>query len=108
MNTVVISDVHIGNNYKTCWYQKAVHEPYLTAVLDGVIDRAGSPGFHGSARYRGSRASRRPHHSAAGLPIGLQIVGPRFAEPKILATAKLVHEVNPTAWPPTIKAAARS
>jgi amidase len=47
-------------------------------------------------------------HTAAGLPIGLQIIGPRFAEPKILATAKLVHEVNPTAWPPTTKAAARS
>jgi len=38
-------------------------------------------------------------HTSAGLPIGLQIIGPRFAEPKILAAAKLVHEMNPTAWP---------
>src|ERR1041385_332736 len=37
-------------------------------------------------------------HTAAGLPIGIQIVGPRFAEPKILAVAKFVHEMNPTAW----------
>ena len=37
--------------------------------------------------------------TAAGLPIGLQIIGPRFAEPKILAAAKLVHEVNPTGRP---------
>ena len=38
-------------------------------------------------------------HTAAGLPIGLQIIGPRFAEPNILAATKLVHEVNPTVWP---------
>jgi hypothetical protein len=37
--------------------------------------------------------------TAAGLPIGLQIIGPRFAEPKILGAAKLVHEMNPTVWP---------
>ena len=37
--------------------------------------------------------------TAAGLPIGLHIIGPRFAEPKILAAAKLVHEVNPTGRP---------
>ena len=41
--------------------------------------------------------------TAAGLPIGLQIIGPRFAEPKILAAAKLVHEINPTTWPPIAK-----
>ena len=35
--TVVISDVHIGNNTKTCWYQRSLHEPYLAAVLDYVI-----------------------------------------------------------------------
>jgi amidase len=45
-------------------------------------------------------------HTVAGLPIGLQIIGPRFAEPKILAAAKLVHEVNPTAWPAISKSAA--
>jgi UDP-2,3-diacylglucosamine pyrophosphatase LpxH len=40
MRTVVISDVHIGTNDKTCWYQRAVHEPYLAAVLDFIIAHA--------------------------------------------------------------------
>jgi UDP-2,3-diacylglucosamine pyrophosphatase LpxH len=35
--TVVISDVHIGDNSPTCWYQQAVHEPYVLALLDWVI-----------------------------------------------------------------------
>ena len=34
--TVVISDVHIGSNVPTCWYQRAVHEPYLATVLDYI------------------------------------------------------------------------
>jgi UDP-2,3-diacylglucosamine pyrophosphatase LpxH len=38
--TVVISDVHIGTNSRTCWYQRAIHEPYLAAVLDYVIANA--------------------------------------------------------------------
>jgi amidase len=38
--------------------------------------------------------------TAAGLPIGLQIIGPRFAEPRILATAKVVQAMNPLRWPP--------
>ncbi|MGB3744600.1 MAG: amidase family protein [Xanthobacteraceae bacterium] len=38
--------------------------------------------------------------TAAGLPIGIQIIGPRFAEPKILATAKVVQAMNPLRWPP--------
>jgi UDP-2,3-diacylglucosamine pyrophosphatase LpxH len=38
--TVIISDVHIGTNAKTCWYQRAVHEPYLSAVLDYVVAHA--------------------------------------------------------------------
>jgi amidase len=38
--------------------------------------------------------------TAAGLPIGLQIIGPRFAEPKILAMAKVVQAMNPLRWPP--------
>jgi amidase len=38
--------------------------------------------------------------TAAGLPIGLQIVGPRFSEPKILGAAKLVQRLNPIGWPP--------
>jgi amidase len=36
----------------------------------------------------------------AGLPVGLQIIGPRFSEPKLLAAAKLVEEMNPIGWPP--------
>jgi amidase len=45
--------------------------------------------------------------TAAGPPIGLQIVGPRFAEPKILGVAKLVQEMNPIGWPPIVESASR-
>src|SRR5438552_11922164 len=38
--TVVISDVHIGTNAPTCWYQRSVHEPYLAAILDYVVAHA--------------------------------------------------------------------
>jgi amidase len=38
--------------------------------------------------------------TSTGLPIGLQIIGPRFAEPQILRLAKLVEEMNPIGWPP--------
>ncbi|MGH7248449.1 MAG: amidase family protein, partial [Pseudomonadota bacterium] len=38
--------------------------------------------------------------TTAGLPVGLQIVGPRFSEPKILRAAKLVERMNPIGWPP--------
>ena len=41
MSTLVLSDTHIGTNYRTCWYQRSVHEPYLTAVLQHIIDGAG-------------------------------------------------------------------
>jgi Calcineurin-like phosphoesterase len=30
---VVLSDIHIGNNTPTCWYQKSIHEPRLSAAL---------------------------------------------------------------------------
>jgi amidase len=35
-----------------------------------------------------------------GLPVGLQIVTPRFGEPLILAVAALVQQANPIGWPP--------
>ena len=35
-----------------------------------------------------------------GLPVGLQIVAPRFEEPKILSIAKLVAHANPIGSPP--------
>ena len=35
-----------------------------------------------------------------GLPVGLQIVAPRFEEPLILRVAKLVEQANPIGWPP--------
>lgn len=35
--TYVLSDVHIGNDKPTCWYQKSYHEPYLIGVLDNII-----------------------------------------------------------------------
>src|SRR5581483_1728203 len=41
--------------------------------------------------------------SADGLPAGLQIVGPRFEEPKILGLAKLVQQANPIGWPPIVR-----
>jgi amidase len=36
----------------------------------------------------------------AGLPVGLQIIAPRFEEPLILSVAKLVQLANPIGWPP--------
>jgi amidase len=38
--------------------------------------------------------------TADGLPVGLQIVAPRFEEPLILSIAKLVQQANPIGWPP--------
>jgi amidase len=38
----------------------------------------------------------------AGLPVGLQIVGPRFSEPRLLAIAKLVQEGHPLGVPPLL------
>jgi amidase len=35
-----------------------------------------------------------------GLPVGLQIVAPRFEEPRILSIAKLVQALNPVGFPP--------
>jgi amidase len=35
-----------------------------------------------------------------GLPVGVQIVAPRFEEPRILSVAKLVQQANPIGWPP--------
>jgi amidase len=37
--------------------------------------------------------------SKSGLPIGLQVVGPRFSEPRILGLAKLVQARAPIGWP---------
>ena len=35
----------------------------------------------------------------AKLPVGLQIVGPRFSEPQILGLWKLVQRAIPIGWP---------
>ena len=35
-----------------------------------------------------------------GLPVGLQIVAPRFDEPRILSVAKLIQQATPIGWPP--------
>jgi len=35
-----------------------------------------------------------------GLPVGMQIVGARFDEPKILGLAKLLHDASGVGWPP--------
>ncbi len=37
---VVLSDVHIGDNSPTNWYQASVHEPRLVELLDWVVDHA--------------------------------------------------------------------
>jgi amidase len=37
--------------------------------------------------------------TADRLPVGLQIVAPRFEEPRILGVAKLVQQANPIGWP---------
>lgn len=34
---VVISDIHMGTNVSTNWYQKSIHEPYLATILKWVI-----------------------------------------------------------------------
>jgi predicted phosphodiesterase len=38
----VLSDVHIGNNTPTCWYQRSVHEGRLTEVLSWIVARRAS------------------------------------------------------------------
>ena len=38
--------------------------------------------------------------SGDGLPVGLQIVAPRFSEPRILSIAKLAQAAHPIGWPP--------
>jgi amidase len=40
-----------------------------------------------------------------GLPVGLQIVAPRFEEPLILSVAKLIQRAHPVGWPPRGEAA---
>lgn len=34
-----------------------------------------------------------------GLPVGIQIVGPRFEEPLILSAMKIVQQLHPVGWP---------
>jgi UDP-2,3-diacylglucosamine pyrophosphatase LpxH len=36
---VVLSDIHIGDDAPTCWYQTQVHFPYLAAVLRWIVAR---------------------------------------------------------------------
>ena len=38
--------------------------------------------------------------AASGVPVGLQIVGPRFSDPRLLACAKLVERDRPLGWAP--------
>jgi amidase len=38
--------------------------------------------------------------TAARLPVGLQIVGPRFSEPMILTVAKFTEQAHPIGLPP--------
>jgi UDP-2,3-diacylglucosamine pyrophosphatase LpxH len=34
---VVLSDIHIGNNTPTCWYQASIHDAYLTSLLSWIV-----------------------------------------------------------------------
>jgi UDP-2,3-diacylglucosamine pyrophosphatase LpxH len=36
---VVLSDIHIGDNAPTCWYQDRVHFPYLASLLGWIVAR---------------------------------------------------------------------
>ncbi len=40
--------------------------------------------------------------TADGLPVGMQIVGARFEEPKILSLAKVIQQMHPIGWPPVV------
>jgi amidase len=42
--------------------------------------------------------------SRNGLPVGLQIVGPRLSEPRVLGLAKHVQAANPIGRPPIVEA----
>jgi len=42
-----------------------------------------------------------------GLPVGMQIVAPRFEEPTILRLASLIHRQSGVGWPPVSTAPAR-
>lgn len=37
---IVLSDIHMGTNAPTVWYRRDIHEKYLLAVLDHIIDLA--------------------------------------------------------------------
>jgi amidase len=39
-----------------------------------------------------------------GLPVGMQIVAPRFEEPLILRVAKLIQRTSGVGWPPAASA----
>ena len=40
-HVAVFSDIHIGNDANTCWYQANVHESYLVHAFDWVVQNAG-------------------------------------------------------------------
>lgn len=42
MKVVVLSDIHIGDNSRTCWYQKNYHESYLLKALEYIEQNAAS------------------------------------------------------------------
>ena len=39
-HAAVLSDMHIGNNASTCWYQRSAHEPYTVAALEWIVRNA--------------------------------------------------------------------
>lgn len=41
--------------------------------------------------------------SAAGLPVAIQVVGPRLSEPRVLSLIKHIQNTNPIGWPTVVK-----
>lgn len=46
MSTVVISDIHIGTNEVTNWYQTSVHEPYFLKMVNWIINKKDTLGLN--------------------------------------------------------------
>lgn len=48
---IVLSDVHIGNNANTVWYQKPIHEQYLVTALN--LSKCEAPHFRSLMGHEG-------------------------------------------------------
>ncbi len=73
----------------------------LAPLSRGVATVRGADGSRGvppaPSSGSGSAANRGVHR---GVPVGLQIIGPRLSDPQLLACAKLVARDRPLDWAP--------